>query len=229
VIKAEALIRWQHPTRGLISPTEFIPVAEETGLINDIGDWVFMQAVAQVKQCRKLLPNFQISINTSPVQYHSGAIEPDVWQAYLVEQQVGEKAIIVELTETLLLESNSVLLATLAAFKRHGIEVSLDDFGTGYSSLSYLKKFDIDFLKIDQSFVNELCQGSKDAALCQAIITMANALGMKVVAEGIEHDEHHRLLAQLGCDFGQGFLFSKPIAADALTQLLAGHDITQLL
>jgi len=229
IIKAEALLRWKHPQRGLINPEDFIPIAEETGLINEIGEWIFQQAVEQVKRCRRFAPNFQISINTSPVQYHSGSIDPNAWHEYLMQQQVCDSAVIIELTETLLLESDSALLATLAQFKHHGIKVALDDFGTGYSSLSYLQKFDIDYLKIDRSFVSELTSGSKNAALCQAIIAMANALGMKVVAEGIEKQEHNRLLTELGCDYGQGYLFSKPIAENALTDMLAEKKLSTVI
>lgn len=227
IVKAEALIRWEHPKRGSISPATFIPIAEETGLINSIGEWVFQQAVLQVKDWRAIAPNFQVSINTSPVQYQSDSINPNAWHQYLAQHRVPNQALIIELTETLLLESNESILNVLSEFRAHGTPVALDDFGTGYSSLSYLKKFDIDFLKIDRSFVDNLGDDSKDAALCQAIITMASSLGMEVIAEGIETNEHRALLTELQCGYGQGYLFSKPITPLALTNLLVAEQVTR--
>jgi len=220
LIKAEALIRWRHPSHGLISPVDFIPIAEETGLINDIGEWVFQQAALQVKAWREINPLFQVSVNTSPVQYQSGNITPRRWHDFLAKHGINDHAVIIELTETLLLESDEALLDILAEFRAFGTPISLDDFGTGYSSLSYLKKFEIDFLKIDRSFVNDLITDPRDATLCQTIITMANSLGMKVIAEGIETDGQECLLNDMGCDFGQGYLFSRPVSAEQINELI---------
>ncbi len=217
VAKAEALIRWQHPVRGAISPALFIPVAEETGLIVEIGDWVFREVADQLKAWRSdLHPNFQVSINRSPVQFRSGNEPQDSWAQYLQSLGLPGHSIALEITEGLLLDASSSVTDQLLEFRDAGIQVSLDDFGTGYSSLAYLKKFDIDHLKIDQSFVRNLAPGSDDMALCEAIIMMAHKLQIKVIAEGVETVQQRDLLAAAGCDYGQGYLFSKPVPADQL-------------
>ena len=212
--KAEALIRWDHPQRGLVSPAEFIPIAESSGLIVDIGQWVFQQAAAQVLLWRQSLnPDFQISINKSPVQFNRDGNANQPWSQQLQALGLPGQAIVVEITEGLLLDTTSSVADQLLDLRDAGIQMSLDDFGTGYSSLSYLQKFDIDFIKIDQSFVRHLIPNSTDLALCKAIIVMAHALGMRVIAEGVETAQQRDLLAEAGCDFGQGYLFSKPISA----------------
>lgn len=212
--KAEALIRWQHPTRGLVSPASFIPIAETSGLIVDIGEWVFQQATRQVREWRTSLdPKFQISINKSPVQFHHEGREKQSWIRQLETMGLPGEAIVVEITEGLLLNTSSSVTEQLLELSDAGIQVSLDDFGTGYSSLSYLQKFDIDFIKIDQSFVRHLIPASTDLALCKAIIVMAHELGMKVIAEGVETAEQRALLTAAGCDYGQGYLFARPMPA----------------
>jgi len=224
--KAEALIRWQHPTKGLISPAEFIPIAEDTGLIVDIGDWVFHQAAQQVAQWRaEYHAEFQISINKSPVQFHRN---PDThhhvsWLNYLLQLGLSGQSIVVEITEGLLLDASDAVTEQLLSFRDANIQVSLDDFGTGYSSLSYLKKFDIDYLKIDQSFIRNLTADSDDMALCEAIIVMAHKLGIKVIAEGVETAEQRDLLVTANCDYGQGYLFSRPVPAQEFEKLLQVH------
>ena len=219
--KAEALIRWQHPTRGVISPAEFIFVAEETGLIADIGDWVFRVAVSQAARWRAAcFAKFQISINVSPVQFHRDGTNFKAWLDYLQALDLPGQNVVVEITEGLLLDANLAVTDQLLAFRDAGIRVSLDDFGTGYSSLSYLKKFDIDYLKIDQSFVRDLANNPNDMALCEAIIVMAHKLGLEVIAEGVETEQQRILLATAGCDYGQGYLFSKPIPAEEFETLL---------
>jgi diguanylate cyclase (GGDEF)-like protein/PAS domain S-box-containing protein len=220
--KAEALLRWKHPERGWIAPGEFIPVAEDTRLIVDIGDWVFREAVRQCGEWRaRFQDNFQISINTSPVQYRSDNFDIAAWIAHLHTSNLPGQAIVVEITEGLLMDSSDQATNKLLTFRDAGIQVSLDDFGTGYSSLSYLKKFDIDYLKIDQSFVRNLQPESDDLALCEAIIVMAHKLGLQVVAEGIETEQQCDLLASAGCDYGQGYFFSRPLAAAEFGKLLA--------
>ncbi|MFJ7566457.1 EAL domain-containing protein [Herminiimonas sp. NPDC097707] len=212
--KAEALIRWQHPERGMVNPAEFIPVAEETGMINALGDWVFRTAAQQAVQWRTLLgTQFQVSINTSAVQFRRDGIRPDDWLAWLQELGLAGDGIVIEITEGLLLDAGSVVTDTLLAFREAGIAVSIDDFGTGYSSLSYLKKFNIDYLKIDQSFVRNLVPESSDLALCEAMIVMAHKLGIKVIAEGVESAQQRDLLRAAGCDYAQGYLFSRPVVA----------------
>jgi len=221
--KAEALIRWHHPTRGLISPADFISIAEETGLIIDIGEWVFQQAARQVKQWREFHnEDFQISVNTSPVQYHDNENKLSQWSDYLQSLGLPGNAIVAEITEGVLMDTHAEIVEKMRAFREDNIQLSLDDFGTGYSSLSYLRKFDIDYLKIDQSFVRNMKSNSKDIALCEAIIAMAHKLDIKVVAEGIETEEHRDLLMAAGCDFGQGYLFSKPVPPDDFERLFVG-------
>ncbi|MBK7547704.1 MAG: EAL domain-containing protein [Rhodoferax sp.] len=212
--KAEALIRWQHPTRGLISPTEFIPIAESSGLIIDIGEWVFRQAADQVVQWRELHhPHFQISVNKSPVQFHSDGSTRKSWAQHLQSLGLPGGSIAVEITEGLLLDTSATVTQQLMEMRQTGVQVSLDDFGTGYSSLTYLQKFEIDYIKIDQSFVRNLVPSSTDLALCKAIIVMAHELGMKVIAEGVETAQQRDLLVAAGCDYGQGYLFARPMSA----------------
>lgn len=219
--KAEALVRWKHPEQGLVNPAEFIPVAEDTGLIVELGDWVFKEAAIQLKRFRTHLdPDFEVSVNMSAVQCHAHGNIHLNWAAYLQEMKLPGHSVTVEITESILLDSQLDVIDRLNGLRTAGMQISLDDFGTGYSSLSYLKKFDIDYLKIDRSFINNLKKGSDDHALCEAIIVMAHRLGMKVVAEGVETVDQCDLLAEAGCDFAQGYLFSKPVPAVTLEKML---------
>ncbi|MDB5851337.1 MAG: hypothetical protein JWP29_5089 [Rhodoferax sp.] len=209
--KAEALIRWKHPQDGMVSPADFIPIAEETGMIVEIGDWVFREAVKQVALWRQTHhPQFQVSVNVSPMQFRNEGIAQAAWLAHLSAMGVPGQAVLVEITEGLLMDAGHNVSGQLGVFRQAGIGLSLDDFGTGYSSLSYLKKFDIDFLKIDQTFVRNLTTDSDDMALCNVIIVMAHTLGLKVIAEGVETQAQCDLLAAAGCDYGQGYLFARP-------------------
>lgn len=218
--KAEALIRWQHPGRGLVSPAEFIPLAEETGLIIELGDWVFRESVRWVKRWAGLFPEgLQVSVNMSPVQFRKeGNKYVAAWLDYLAEIELPGESVVIEITEGLLMNSELQIVEKLLKFRDAGIQVALDDFGTGYSSLSYLKKFDIDFLKIDQAFVRNLATDKNDKVLCEAIIVMAHKLGLKVIAEGVETEEQRNLLAAAGCDYAQGYLFSKPVPPEQFEQ-----------
>ena len=219
VVKAEALIRWKHPTMGFVPPAEFIPIAEETGMIIEIGNWVFAEAVAQSAKWKKQFNmDIQISINKSPIQFRDETTDVNDWLSQMAELQVDAKNICIEITEGLLLEKEQNVEAKLLAYRDAGLEVSLDDFGTGYSSLSYLRKFSIDYLKIDKSFVNNLTPDSNDLSLCEAIIVMAHKLGMKVIAEGIETEQQRNLLEFAGCDYGQGYLFSPALCSDEFEQ-----------
>ncbi|MDX1914797.1 MAG: EAL domain-containing protein [Methylophilus sp.] len=221
ITKAEALARWDHPMLGSISPTEFIPLAEHSGLIIEIGDWIFKQAMLQVKRCQIAFdPAFQISVNKSPLQVTDKHEKTQPWHLQLKEANLSGRSIVAEITEGLLLESNAFINLKLIEFRDAGIQVALDDFGTGYSSLSYLQKFDIDYIKIDQSFVKSLGNTKESIALCEAIIVMAHKLGMKVIAEGIETHEQREILFKIGCDFGQGYFFSKPLPAKEFEALL---------
>jgi diguanylate cyclase (GGDEF)-like protein/PAS domain S-box-containing protein len=223
MIKAEALLRWHHPQAGMVSPAVFIPVAEETGLIHDIGNWVFYQATQQVTLWRKQFDNnFQISVNTSSLQWIENAAGMNQWFTHLIEQGIDGTALCMEITEAVLIDANDRITNRLLEFRDANIQVSIDDFGTGYSSLSYLKNFDIDYLKIDQSFVRNLDQ-QNDLALCEAMIVMAHKLGIQVIAEGVETKSQDRILRDIGCDYGQGYLYSRPISALDLTALIASR------
>jgi diguanylate cyclase (GGDEF)-like protein/PAS domain S-box-containing protein len=214
VRKAEALLRWQHPTRGLMSPADFIPAAEASGLITGLGEWIFREAVAQVAHWRTSLhPQFQISVNKSPVQFQHQPAGGESWIEQLTAKGLPGDSIVAEITEGLLLGTSVSVTDRLHTLRAGGVQVSLDDFGTGYSSLSYLHKFEIDFVKIDKAFVANLSPSSTDLALCKAIIVMAHELGMKVVAEGVETAQQRDLLRDAGCDFGQGYLFAAPMPA----------------
>ena len=211
--KAEALIRWVHPGRGLVSPQEFIPLAEDTGLIVPIGDWVFKEAVRQVRAWRdKFNAAFQISVNMSPVQIRQDNQVCVRWSEYLNLEDIAGQSIAIEITEGLLLDAE--LNDKLVAFREAGIYTSIDDFGTGYSSLAYLQRFDIDYLKIDRSFVQNLDVDRGNQALCEAMVMLAHKLGLKVIAEGVETADQRDFLKSIACDYAQGFLYSRPVPAD---------------
>ncbi|WP_348692472.1 EAL domain-containing protein [Duganella fentianensis] len=219
--KAEALIRWRHPTRGLVSPMDFIPLAEASGLIFDIGMWVFSESARWVQRWRsEHHPDFQISVNQSPLEFQRDDGSYLEWQRQMQSLTLSGQALVVEITEGMLLDANSTVASKLLQLRDAGIQVALDDFGTGYSSLSYLKKFDIDYLKIDQSFTRNLAPDSSDMALSDAIIVMAHKLGLRVIAEGVETEQQRALLAEAGCDYGQGYLFSRPIPAAEFDTML---------
>jgi EAL domain-containing protein (putative c-di-GMP-specific phosphodiesterase class I) len=222
VVKAEALIRWEHPERGLVSPAQFIPLAEEVGLISEIGNWVFKEAARwMARWYEQGYSCTQVSVNKSPLQFTADSKTND-WIAYLEQLGLPAECIVVEITEGLLLNERSEVTEKLLQFRDAGIQVALDDFGTGYSSLSYLKKFDIDFLKIDQSFVRDLATDPNDLALSEAIVVMAHKLGIKVIAEGVETTQQRDMLAAAGCDYAQGYLFDRPMPAEKFETLLAG-------
>jgi diguanylate cyclase (GGDEF)-like protein/PAS domain S-box-containing protein len=211
--KAEALIRWHHPELGMVSPAEFIPLAETSGMIIDIGNWVFQQAAEQVKKWQQSYnEQFQISVNRSPAQFQVNTTQHDViWLNTLL--QLGLKhGICIEITEGLLLDDDEFIKETLKKFQSAGVAISLDDFGTGYAALSYLTKFDIDYLKIDRAFVMNLEESKQNQALCEAIIVMAHKLGLKVIAEGVETREQLAILEAADCDYAQGYFISKPIS-----------------
>lgn len=219
VCKAEALLRWHHPVRGMVAPLAFITVAEEAGLIADIGEWVARTAARDLADIRKMgADNFQISINVSPLQFKGDGQWMINWFDYVSELGLSRDAIIVEITENLLMESEESVRSQLTKLKDQGVAIAIDDFGVGYSSLSYLQKMDVDILKIDQSFVDELATESNSRDLCRAMIMMARHLDIQVVAEGIETEIQKEILAGYGCEFGQGYLFSKPLPLQAFKQ-----------
>lgn len=220
IFKAEALLRWDHPDRGTVSPVDFIPVAEDTGLIVEIGNWVFFQVADQLAKWQTSIDEkFQVSINKSPIQFYKKGEDHKTWFEYMQKLGIAGSSLVVEITEGLILDASTRVSDKLLAFRDAGVQVAVDDFGTGYSSLSYLKKFDVDYIKIDKSFVQNLSIYSEDMVLCEAIIVMAHKLGLKVIAEGVETIEQRDLLFAVGCDYGQGYLFSRPIDSDALESL----------
>ncbi|WP_372880941.1 EAL domain-containing protein [Psychromonas sp.] len=220
--KAEALIRWLHPERGTINPVDFIPLAEETRLINPLGKWIFATALEQVKLIRQTINNaFQITINISPIQFSCKESGIESWSEQLLQADVCGSALVTEITEGLIMDPGKRTQNLLSALKKIGMQLALDDFGTGYSSLSYLHELDSDYLKIDQKFVKTIKPGNDALTMCEAIIVMAHRLGLKVIAEGIETESQKALLMTAGCDFGQGYLFSHPLSGEQLVALLA--------
>jgi diguanylate cyclase (GGDEF)-like protein len=212
IFKAEALLRWTHPKLGMISPDTFIPLAEESGLIHEIGEWVLHESIQSVERWFKQFGRIiQISVNKSPIQFEREA--EFTWADALDSLRLPGNSVTVEITEGLLLKESPKIRQQLLGIKNSGIEVSIDDFGTGFSALSYLKKFDIDYLKIDRSFIKDLELEEDDMALTEAIILMAHKLGIKTIAEGVETEGQFRLLKSFGCDYAQGFLFSPAVPA----------------
>lgn len=219
----EALVRWQHPTRGRISPAEFIPVAEETGLIISIDTWVLRQACHQLSlwQKRQLSDEpLSISVNLSVRQFSQTNLIEQVDQI-LQETQLSPSSLKLEITESAIMENNHSAMTILQQLRERKIQLVMDDFGTGYSSLSYLHCFPLNALKIDQSFVRRIDENQEEIGLIPAIIGIAHSMGMKVVAEGIETSEQLSQLRSLKCDFGQGYLFSKPLENELILDLIS--------
>ena len=221
IVKAEALLRWVHPVRGMVSPIDFIPLAEESGLIIEIGDWVFKESVHWIKRWLPIAPQgFRICVNKSPMQFQNDEGNIEEWLSHLESLGLSGRHIVIEITEGLLLNADASITNKLLKFRDAGIEVAIDDFGTGYSSLSYLKRLDIDYLKIDKSFVEDIANDASDMALSEAIVMMAHKLGLTVVAEGVETEAQKERLIAAGCDHGQGYLFSKPVPPEEFELLL---------
>jgi EAL domain-containing protein (putative c-di-GMP-specific phosphodiesterase class I) len=219
VVGFEALIRWPHPQRGMIAPSEFIPVAEETGLIAPIGEWVLRRACMQARSWQTLGYPLQVSVNCSAQQFR---LEGLVGMVARTLEQTGLSAssLELELTESVIVEHTEHVMARFKALDEMGVKLSIDDFGTGYSSLGYLKRFPIHELKIDQSFVRDVSADPDDAAIVSAIITMAHGLGLQVVAEGVETAEQLAFLKKVDCDWAQGYYFCRPLPAEEIEPLL---------
>lgn len=216
----EALLRWQHPRRGIVSPDEFIPLLEETGLIVQVGRWVLEEACRQAVEWQKSgLDMPSISVNLSARQLQSEVLLADV-AATLEKTGLAPSCLDLEITESMLMHNADTAVRTLTALKKMGVTISLDDFGTGYSSLAYLKRFPLDAVKVDRSFVRDIAADSDDASITRAVITMAHHLKLKVVAEGVETPEQLALLISHQCDVMQGYFFAKPLPADGLLDLL---------
>ncbi len=212
----EALVRWQHPSHGLIPPDKFIPVAEETGLIIPLGEWVLRNAIADMQMMRELgCQPGRIAINLSARQlYHADTL--GMLDSVLKDTGIGTDILEIEITESGIMQNPERAEANLKQMKEMGVSISIDDFGTGYSSLAYLKRFPIDTLKIDKSFVRDITFDKGDATIVQTVIAMAEALQLRVIAEGIETQEQHDFLARLGCDEGQGYMYARPMPCDDL-------------
>lgn len=220
IVKAEALLRWQHPELGPVEPSVFIPIAEEAGLIGKIGDWVFQQAAACSKRWSEQIGMpFQISVNKSPLQFMSHSTEAD-WYRHINDLGLSGHHISVEITEGVLLHASGNVFEQLIKYRNAGVQVAIDDFGTGYSSMAYLQKFNIDYLKIDQSFVRDIATNPAHRTIAETIIVMAHKLGLKVIAEGIETQEQLDILYAAKSDYGQGYYFSHALPEEEFEKLL---------
>ncbi|MCB1890086.1 MAG: EAL domain-containing protein [Rhodocyclaceae bacterium] len=216
IVKAEALLRWHHPERGLVPPGTFIPIAEDAGLIGALGSWVFDQVAARIVGWSALRGRagsepLAISVNMSPRQFLAGG--SDAWMEVLAAAGLSPSRIIVEITEGVLLDDRAAVIERMAAMRSRGVRFALDDFGTGYSAMAYLQRYEIDFIKIDRSFVSNLEASDKDRAITEAIIVMAHKLGMEVIAEGVEEAGQARLLTDADCDYLQGYRIGRPVSA----------------
>jgi diguanylate cyclase (GGDEF)-like protein len=221
IVGFEALVRWIHPQRGFISPGAFIPFAEEMGLIVPLGDWICQTAIAQIQQWTRTFPQagLVMSINLSSRQFDQGDLVERL-AAWLMAADLPGHCLKLEITESMVMGNVDLAIGLMLQFKALGCRISLDDFGTGYSSLSQLRRFPLDTLKVDQSFVRHMADSAEDYAIARMIIDLGQTLGMDIIAEGIETPEDAARLRSLGCNFGQGYLWSKPVPADAATELL---------
>ncbi len=226
IIGLEALIRWSHPQRGLIPPLDFIPLAEESGLILPIGDWGLAEACYQIQRwCRQdpRSTTLRVCVNLSARQFSREGLADHV-ETLLLQTGVSSRQLGLEMTESSLFPNVNTALQVLGSLRRLGVSLLMDDFGTGYSSLNHLHSFPFDVLKIDRSFVGRITESEQSLQIVRTIIELARVLGMDVVAEGIETVEQYRILLRLGCRFGQGFLFARPMTAEAVSELLTLPD-----
>jgi EAL domain-containing protein (putative c-di-GMP-specific phosphodiesterase class I) len=224
LVGAEALVRWQHPRRGLVPPGEFIGLAEETGLILPLGHWVLQAACMQLASwaTQADMAHLTVAVNVSARQFHQAEFVAQVL-SILAATGASPHQLKLELTESLLIADVEEVIDKMHALKRIGVRLSLDDFGTGYSSLTYLKRLPLDQIKIDQSFVRELLTDPADAAIAHTIVTLGHSLQMEVIAEGVESAEQHGFLAAMGCDMFQGYYFGRP-GPDHLLGQIQGLD-----
>ena len=228
VVGIEALVRWRHPQRGLVPPLDFIPLAEEAGLIVPIGDWVLRTACAQAADWHRTGRRLFVSVNVSSIQLQGGEFGASV-RAALESSGLEARCLELELTESVIMGGAESSIATLAELRALGVSIAIDDFGTGYSSLSYLKRLPIDTIKIDRAFIRDIIGDSDDAAIVRAVIDMSHHMKLKVVAEGVETEEQANFLRRSKCDVVQGFLFGAPVAAPALLELLDSVGADPLL
>jgi EAL domain-containing protein (putative c-di-GMP-specific phosphodiesterase class I) len=223
IVGAEALIRWRHPQLGMIPPVRFIPVAEASGLIVPIGAWVLKEACRQAAAWREAgLPPITVAVNLSSAQFRQQRFEEAI-AGILRQTGLPAEFLELELTESIVMEDAETTVQTLRRLSVMGVQLAIDDFGTGYSSLSYLKRFPIDKLKIDRSFVRDIVSDADDWAIASTVISMGQSLRLQVIAEGVETAEQLDMLRRQGCHAVQGFHFSQPLAADAFARLLAAQ------
>jgi EAL domain-containing protein (putative c-di-GMP-specific phosphodiesterase class I) len=223
IVGLEALVRWQHPQRGLVPPGDFIPQAEENGLILPLGDWGLSEACQQMQQWHRRWPSLEhlrVCVNLSARQFSRPGLTDHV-ESLLVGTGLSARQLGLEMTESSLISNVTTAQEVLTSLHDLGVSLHMDDFGTGYSSLSHLHRFPFDVLKIDRSFVQRMPTGEQPLQIVQTILELARVLGMDVVAEGIETEEQLHLLKEMGCRYGQGYLFSKPLPAAAIERLLA--------
>ena len=228
IVEVEALVRWEHPLRGRVAPNHFIPVAEETGLIVPIGQWILEQACRQAAAWQRAYPHAQrlvVSVNLSARQFQHPTLVADIGRT-LRQTALPARCLKLEITESVVMQDAEAAIVTLRGLKSLGIQLAIDDFGTGYSSLSYLKILPVDTLKIDRSFVDGLGQDPQDTAIVRSIIALARTLHLSVTGEGIETAAQQHHLQQLGCHRGQGYLFARPVPADAFDALLENGSAT---
>lgn len=220
LVGAEALIRWKHPHKGIISPLSFIPITETFGLIIDIGDWVLKEACKQCKAWHELgYTDLTVAVNVSAIQFKRGNIEEIVLSA-LRASGLPPQYLEIEMTESILIDDSNVLLDALLRLRNLGIKFSIDDFGTGYSNLGYIKKFQVEILKIDQSFIKKMSENTQDEAIVKAIIQMASGMGLRTIAEGVEDEATKDKLKEFNCDFAQGYLWSQPVSTEEMIHFI---------
>jgi EAL domain-containing protein (putative c-di-GMP-specific phosphodiesterase class I) len=224
IVGVEALVRWRHPTRGIVSPEEFIPIAEETGLVVPIGRWVLGEACRQAAIWRRRGHAIGVAVNVSARQFDDDSLLYDVRRT-LDDSGLDPGALMLEVTETTLMRDTEATARRLVQLKQLGVLIAIDDFGTGYSSLAYLQRFPADVLKIDRSFVSAITTSSESAALIHTLVQLGKALHMETLAEGIEDQAQLEALRREHCDHGQGFLFSRPLEVDALERFLDAAPI----
>jgi EAL domain-containing protein (putative c-di-GMP-specific phosphodiesterase class I) len=227
IVGVEALIRWRHPEMGMVSPAHFISVAETSGLIIPIGDWVLRTACKQTKLWQKRIdPDLTVAVNLSARQFAQANLVEEIGEV-LEETGLQPRYLELEITESNAMQNAENTIYTLRELKALGVRIAMDDFGTGYSSLNYLKRFPIDTLKLDQSFVREITTDPTDAAIATAVIAMAHSLELKVIGEGVETEEQFAFLQKQKCDYIQGYLFSPPQPAETVeTYLTERRNIT---
>lgn len=223
IIGMEALLRWRHLKLGMIAPTEFIPLAEATGLIVPIGEWVLKTACAQIRAWQEAgLPALTVAVNLSTRQFMQAGLTDKIAEI-LTETGLDAHYLELEITESLLMQDVQGAIDIMRTLKARGVKLAIDDFGTGYSSLTYLKRFPVDRLKIDQSFVRDITTDPDDAAITQAVIAMAHSLRLKVIAEGVETEAQLAFLRSRDCNEAQGFHFSRPLPPDEATAWLLSN------